>query len=87
MSDREILERCLRSCDYRCCEVRCPHQKTAANITAAKWPLGHNQWTQWKIVDCPLLPAGEVWCDMTCLSQLESRGRELPLPTELSPES
>ncbi len=71
MSDPEILERSLRSCDYRCRKVHCPYKKAAANITAAKWQTGENRWTQWKIVDCPLLPAGEVWCDMTCLSQLE----------------
>jgi hypothetical protein len=76
MSDPEIFERCLRSCDYRCRRVHCPDKDTAADITAAKWSIGNNQWTQWKIVDCPLLPAGEVWCDMTCLSQLESSASE-----------
>jgi len=29
------------------------------------------QWTSWKIVDCPLLPAGLIDCNMSCLSQLE----------------
>jgi len=73
MSDTKILGRGPRSCDYRCCEVYCPHKRTAAEITAAKWAIGdNNRWTRWKIVDCPLPPAGEVWCDMTCLSQLES---------------
>ena len=80
MPDPEIFGRGLRTCQYRCCEVRCPREETAATITAAKWPIGDNQWTQWKIVDCPLLPAGEVWCDMTCLPQLEGVRIEMALP-------
>jgi len=77
MPDPGISNRCLRSCDYRRCKVHCPHKESAADIIAAKWQLADNQWTQWKIVDCPLLPAGEVWCDMVCLSQMESSRSEL----------
>ena len=29
------------------------------------------QWTSWKIVDCPLLPAGLIDCNMSCLSQIK----------------
>jgi hypothetical protein len=72
MSDARNLGRDLRSCDYRRCEVYCPHKRTVADVTAAKWSIRDNQWTRWKIVDCPLFPAGEVWCDMTCLSQVET---------------
>lgn len=78
MSDPKLLQRTLRSCDYRCCTVHCPHEKTAAAITAAKWQLPDDRWTKWKIVECPLLPAGEIWCDMTCLPQLESSRSDLP---------
>lgn len=71
MSDPEILARALRNCDYRFRKVDCPHKETLADITAAKWQISDNKWTRWTVVDCPLLPAGEIWCDMTCLSQLE----------------
>jgi hypothetical protein len=72
MSDPDILDRVLRNCDYRYRKVHCPHKERAADITAAKWQIGDDQWTRWTVVDCPLLPAGEIWCDMTCLSQLET---------------
>jgi len=71
MSDPKIVEQLLRSCDYRFRNVHCPHKEMPADITAAKWQITDNKWTRWTIVDCPLLPAGEIWCDMTCLSQLE----------------
>ena len=29
------------------------------------------QWTSWKIVDRPLLPAGLIDCNMSCLSQIK----------------
>jgi hypothetical protein len=70
MSDPEILERALRSCDYRFRKVDCPHKEKRADITAAKWQIGDNKWTRWTVVDCPLLHAGQIWCDMNCLSQL-----------------
>jgi hypothetical protein len=71
MSDAKILELAARSCDYRLRNVHCPHKEIRAGITAAKWQIADNKWTRWTVVDCPLLPAGEIWCDMTCLSQLE----------------
>ena len=71
MPDPRILEQRLRSCDYRSRNVHCPHKEIPANITAAKWQIADNKWTRWTVVDCPLLPAGEIWCDMICHSQLE----------------
>jgi hypothetical protein len=71
MSDPEILDRLLQTCDYRFRTVQCPHKKKLADVTAAKWQVGDDRWTPWTVVDCPLLPAGEMWCDMDCLSQLE----------------
>jgi len=49
MSDPEIIGRSLRSCDYRCGKVHCPHKETEAHVTAAKWEIGDSQWTKWKV--------------------------------------
>lgn len=72
MSDPEILDRILHTCDYRYRAVDCPEKKCPAEVTAAKWQVSDDRWTEWTIVDCSLLPAGEVWCDMKCLPLVES---------------
>jgi hypothetical protein len=72
MSDPEVLDRLLQNCDYRFRTVLCPHKNNLAEITAAKWQISEDRWTPWTVVDCPLLPAGEVWCDMGCLPKLEN---------------
>lgn len=72
MPNPEILDRILRACDYRYRTIQCPEQKKPAEITAAKWQISDDHWTGWTIVDCSLLPAGEVWCEMKCLPQVES---------------
>lgn len=71
MSDPDILDRLLRTCDYRFRTIHCPHKDKDADITAARWQINNNHWTRWTVIDCPLLPAGEVWCERECLSQLE----------------
>lgn len=58
------------SCTYRNCTVRCPHKQLPASILAAKWRMSDGRWTSWTILDCPLLLAGLVDCDASCLSQL-----------------
>ena len=72
MSDPEVLDRLLQTCEYRFRTIRCPHKDNPADITAAKWQISEDRWAPWTVVDCPLLPAGEMWCDMSCLSQLEN---------------
>lgn len=72
MRTSEVLDRVLQTCDYRFRGVHCPHKKTLAEITAAKWQISDDRWTPWTIVDCSLLPAGEMWCDMSCLPQTEN---------------
>jgi hypothetical protein len=72
MSEPEILDRLLQTCEYRFRTVLCPHKNKPADITTAKWQISNDQWTPWKVLDCPLLPAGEMWCDMACLSQVEN---------------
>lgn len=72
MNDPETLDRILQTCDYRFRAIPCPHQKKLAEITAAKWQISDDRWTPWTIVDCSLLPAGEIWCDMKCLALVEN---------------
>jgi hypothetical protein len=60
----------LESCIYRDGMVYCPDKKLAASILAAKWQMTDGQWTPWTVIDCPLLPAGQMDCDMSCLSQV-----------------
>lgn len=75
MSEPEVLDRILQTCDYRFRTVQCPQEKLPAEITAAKWQISDQHWTSWTIVDCSLLPAGEVWCHMRCLAQLENSSK------------
>jgi hypothetical protein len=72
MFDVELGERLLRTCDYRFPTVLCPHKKKLADVTLAKWQIANDAWTSWTVIDCTLLPAGEVWCDKSCLSLLEN---------------
>jgi len=51
--------------------VHCPHRDQKAEITVSRWQMHDGQWASWRIVDCPLLPAGLIDCNMNCLSQLE----------------
>jgi len=72
MPTREILTRVLQNCDYRFRTIQCPQQKKPAEVTAAKWQISDDHWTMWTIVDCSLLPAGEIWCGRKCLPLVES---------------
>jgi hypothetical protein len=72
MSDANFVERVLQTCSYRCQTVTCPHQRNSTHIIAARWQTSDAHWRSWTVVDCPLLPAGEIGCDMSCLAQLES---------------
>ena len=60
------------STEYRARTVRCPHRETQATILAASWKTSGERWTSWQVVDCSLMPAGVVACDMSCASQLEA---------------
>lgn len=71
MPNPEIVDRVLRTCNYRYRTIYCSQKKKPADVTAAKWQISDDHWTSWTIVDCSLLPAGEVWCGMPCLSLVE----------------
>jgi hypothetical protein len=71
MSDTSARKTLSASCIERVCRVYCPHKKLPAKVTTSKWQIRDGQWTLWVIVDCPLLNAGLIDCDMSCGSQLD----------------
>jgi hypothetical protein len=64
MTDPEVLDRILENCSFRFRNVVCPNKDKVASITAAKFSGDDNDWS---VVECSLLPNGEVKCAMTCL--------------------
>jgi hypothetical protein len=71
MSDASARKKLAASCIDRVRAVYCRHKNLPADVTVSKWQMSDGQWTSWVIVDCPLLDAGLIRCDMSCLSQLE----------------
>ncbi len=67
MSDPEILDRILQTCSYRFRNLECPNKEKIAHITAAKFQTIED--ADWTVIECSLLPSGEVKCGMTCLLQ------------------
>jgi hypothetical protein len=64
MTDPEILDRILENCSFRFRRVTCPNKDKIANITAVKFS---GEDADWSVVECSLLPNGEVKCAMSCL--------------------
>ena len=71
MSHTSTQKNLQASCIDRTHSVQCPHTQQSIDVTVSKWQMSNGQWTPWVIVDCPLLPAGLMDCDASCLSQLE----------------
>jgi hypothetical protein len=65
MTDPEILDRILETCSYRFRNLECPNKERIASITAAKFHMLEG--ADWTVIECSLLPSGEVKCGMTCL--------------------
>lgn len=63
MSDPEVLDRILENCSFRFRDVVCPNKNKIASITAAKF---HGDDADWSVIECSLLPNGQVKCAMTC---------------------
>ena len=63
-TDPETLGRILENCSFRFRNLVCPNKKKLASITAAKFP---GEDADWSVVECSLLPSGEVKCAMSCL--------------------
>jgi hypothetical protein len=71
MAQLDLEPNKLQASAYKITSVFCPTHWQMAKITAAKWDRGGNRTQLWDIVECPLLPAGEVWCDKRCLDQID----------------
>ncbi len=74
MADPAFFGLPLEFTTYRVRTVFCPCQGIPATVTAAMWTLTGKNWAPWTVVDCSLLPAGTVTCEMGCLEQMEHEG-------------
>ncbi len=72
MSDRDTLDRMPHIYSHCSRTVLCPKENIPADIMVTKWELSDGRWTSWTVTDCSLLPAGEIWCLMDCLSQMDT---------------
>jgi hypothetical protein len=63
MSGTELIDRILQACSYRFRDVVCPNKDKVAKI-AAKLQSDDGEWT---VIECSLMPNGEVNCAMNCL--------------------
>ena len=50
-------------------KVFCSQHNREAEIVVACWPHSEEGWSDWRVIDCSLLPPGAVRCSMDCLSQ------------------
>jgi hypothetical protein len=72
MFDPEVVDRILENCSFRFRDVVCPNKDKVASITAATFQMEETNWT---VLECSLLPNGEVKCGMTCLLRGFERGK------------
>jgi hypothetical protein len=63
MSDPELIDRILQTCSYRFRNVMCPNKDKIAKIAAGKLQTEDAEWT---VIECLLMPDGEIDCAMTC---------------------
>jgi len=75
MCDRTRPRRTADSCIDCSVTVDCPTQQAKAEITVARWQTGNGQYTPWTVVNCSLLPAGQISCHVGCLEQLIDTSR------------
>ena len=54
-------------------KILCTKHNREAKIVVAKWPFCEEGWSDWRVIDCSLLPPGAVRCGMECLSQARSK--------------
>jgi hypothetical protein len=64
MPDPELIDRILQACSYRFRNVKCPNKDKIAKIAAAKLQTDDADWT---VIECSLMPGGEIDCAMACL--------------------
>ena len=54
-------------------KIFCPTYNREAEIVVANWPFSEEGWSDWRVIDCSLLPPGAVRCGMECLSQARTK--------------
>ncbi len=54
-------------------KVFCTQHNREAQVVVATWPYSEEGWSDWRVIDCSLLPPGAVRCGMDCLSQAKIR--------------
>ncbi len=64
MLDPELIDRIMQTCSFRFRNVVCPNKDKLAKITAARFHLDDSEWS---VVECSLLPNGDINCAMNCL--------------------
>jgi len=69
------IRKAADSCVDCALTVTCPARECKAQITVARWKAGNGQYTPWTVVDCSLLPAGQISCHVDCLTQLTDTSR------------
>jgi len=76
MADPHSIIKLVESCNSQMISIHCPIHSKSAEVTVAKWQTQDGSTTPWIVVDCPLLPAGIIDCDMSCLAKLDSRAAD-----------
>jgi hypothetical protein len=54
-------------------KVFCAKHNREAAIVVANWPFSEEGWSDWRVIDCSILPIGAVNCGMDCLSQARTK--------------
>jgi hypothetical protein len=54
-------------------KVFCACHNREAQVIVATWPYSEEGWSDWRVIDCSILPPGAVRCGMDCLSQAKVR--------------
>jgi hypothetical protein len=54
-------------------KVFCAKYNREAAIVVANWPFSEEGWSDWRVIDCSILPPGAVNCGMDCLSQARTQ--------------
>ena len=54
-------------------KVFCSQHNREAEVIVAMWPHSEEGWSDWRVIDCSLLPPGAIRCGMECLSQARTK--------------
>jgi hypothetical protein len=50
-------------------KVHCSLNNRDEDVIIANWPFCEEDWSDWRVIECSLLPLRAVHCGMDCLSQ------------------